>query len=73
MSSSRLLEWRDLLPCPFCGSRQLVRHVGTGKREEVFAGIKCFSCGSGGPTHRERDCLQSDIKLWNCRILNIRR
>jgi len=47
---------KELLPCPFCGSKA---HLGT-----MY--VRCFECGCEGPLgpHQEEE---EGIALWNAR------
>lgn len=46
------VEMPDLLPCPFCGSRAIIRQQGT-KAENcvvrLYFRLECEKCGVGSP------------------------
>lgn len=52
-----------ILPCPFCGSNELVA-LRTWYKGKAEISIQCDGCGCGGPTH----IALSPIEAWNKRI-----
>ena len=60
----------ELLPCPFCGSSNIVLH-----RSPVDTAIVCKNCGSEGPSRLSKECFNSAAGLrdkWNTRIKDAR-
>lgn len=54
------------LPCPFCGSNELVAFRTFDKERSALA-IQCGRCGCIGPTGAH--CDDSPVKAWNTRSL----
>lgn len=53
------LAGRELLPCPFCGSKHIVFHD-----EDGIVALACYDCGAEGPVRGDR---LNAIAIWQKR------
>ena len=51
----------ELLPCPFCGSENILEF---GKQDDDWASVECRNCRAG--THKFEN-LQDAVAAWNTR------
>jgi predicted RNA-binding Zn-ribbon protein involved in translation (DUF1610 family) len=67
-SSNRKVKGQNLLPCPFCGEREMLCEFRTSKDGVEFRfGYHCESCGCYGPKSTGLDADKPSRNVWNMR------
>lgn len=66
------MDERELLPCPFCGGRAVLRR---GNRDKHGYYVVCHSCGGSTAFYSDRFTSREDnkkhaIEAWNRRVDN---
>lgn len=62
----------NLLPCPFCDSKELRVHLRTFNGIDLrLLQVECGNCGVYGPPHMDGDGENRVAQFWNKRIVRV--